>query len=105
MSDTAALVPTQGTDYAAALAAPPVSNLRRIGGEMFAWTDHNPVRGALLRHLATQFAGPGRRVLVAGPHADDLVTALTDGGATVSWLIRSLGDAENTAREHPKVTV
>jgi hypothetical protein len=105
MSDTAALVPTQGTDYAAALAAPPVSNLRRIGGEMFAWTDTNPVRGALLRHLAGQLAGRGRRVLVAGPHADDLVAALTEGGATVSWLIRSLGDAENTAREHPKVTV
>ncbi|GIF19728.1 hypothetical protein BJ973_006771 [Actinoplanes tereljensis] len=105
MSDTAALVPTQGTDFAAALAAPQVSNLRRVGGEMFAWTDQGPVRGALLRHLAGQFAGPGRRVLVAGPHADDLVAALTDSGATVSWLIRSLGDAENAAREHPKVTV
>ncbi|MFD0518694.1 class I SAM-dependent methyltransferase [Paractinoplanes durhamensis] len=111
MSDTAALVPTQGTDYAAALAVPPVSNLRRIGGEMFAWSDSDPSRGpdrprsALLRHLTGQFAGRGRSVLIAGPHADDLVAALVDGGATVSWLVRSLGDAENAAREHPKVTV
>ena len=37
MSD--AVVPPQGADYDAALAAPPLSNLRRIGGEMFAWTD------------------------------------------------------------------
>jgi hypothetical protein len=111
MSDTAALVPTQGTDYAAALAVPPVSNLRRVGDEMFSWTDNDPARGperptgALLRHLAGQFAGSGRSVLIAGPHADDLVAALADGGAKVSWLLRSLGDAQNAARAHPTITV
>ena len=68
MSDAAALVPSEGTDYAAALARPPLTNLRRIGGEMFAWTDRDPrrgpalPRGAVLRHLLAQFAG-------AGPHA------------------------------------
>ncbi|MEU4238751.1 hypothetical protein [Actinoplanes sp. NPDC026619] len=111
MSDTAALVPAQGTDYAAALAVPPVANLRRIGGEMFAWTDSDPgrgperPRGALLRLLAGQSAGPGRTVLVAGPHADDLVAALADGGSKVFWLLRSLGDAELASREHQTVTV
>jgi len=107
----AALLPTQGTDYAAALAAPPLTNLRRIGGEMFAWTDRDPgrgpelPRGAVVRHLLAQFAGPDRAVLVAGPHADEVVTALADSGATVSWLLRSLGDAEDAARLHPDVTI
>ncbi len=109
MSDAAALVPPpKGTDYAAALAAPPVTNLRRIGGEMFSWTEREPKpRGALLRHLLAQLAGEGegREVLIAGPHADDLVAALADGGAAVTWLLRSLGDAEEAAQAHPTVTV
>ena len=46
MSERAsALLPAEGTDFTAALAAPPVNNLRRIGGEMFNWTDHDPQRG------------------------------------------------------------
>ena len=111
MSDAAALVPTPGADFGAALAAPPVPNLRRIGGEMFAWTDRDPrrgpvlPRGAVVRHLLRQFAGPGRTVLVAGPHADELVTALVDTGAAVTWLLRSLDDAERAARAHTDVTV
>lgn len=108
---SAALFPTQGTDYAAALSAPPQTNLRRVGGEMFAWSDRDPrrgpalPRGAVLRLLLTQLAGPGRTVLVAGPHADDLVAVLADGGAQVSWLIRSLVDAELASRTHPGVTI
>jgi hypothetical protein len=111
MSDAAALIPAQGTDYAAALAASPLPNLQRVGGEMFAWTDRDArrapaqPRGAVLRHLTTKLAGPGRTVLVAGPTADDLVGALVDGGATVTWLLRSLGDAQQAARIHPAVTV
>src|ERR1700761_7652562 len=107
---SAALFPTQGTDFAAALAAPPVSNLRRIGGEMFAWSDRDPRRGpavpggAVLRYLLAGLAGPGRTVLVAGPHDDDLVSGLAAAGATVSWLVRSLSDAELAARTHPEVT-
>ncbi|WP_433373660.1 hypothetical protein ACQPZX_02340 [Actinoplanes sp. CA-142083] len=111
MSDAAALIPAQGSDYAAALTTPPVDNLRRLGGEMFNWTDRDARRGpmvpqgALLRHLVHGFAAPGRVVLVAGLIADDLVTLLVDGGATVTWLLRSLVDAEESARAHPKVTV
>jgi hypothetical protein len=111
MSDAAALLPSQGTDFAAALAAPPVPNLRRIGGEMFAWSDRDPQRspvlprGAAVRHLLGQLAAPGRTVLVAGPHSDELVASLVETGATVSWLLRSLRDAEQSARIHPDVTV
>ncbi|GIE98384.1 hypothetical protein Ari01nite_58490 [Paractinoplanes rishiriensis] len=72
---------------------------------MFAWTDHEPQRGAVLRHLIIQHAGPERTVLVAGPHTDDLIGALVDGGAAVTWLLRSLGDAERAAAAHPAVTV
>ncbi|GID30241.1 hypothetical protein [Paractinoplanes brasiliensis] len=108
---SAALLPNQGTDFAAALSAPPVNNLRRIGGEMFAWSDRDPQRsqslprGAVLRHLLRQYAGPGRTVLVAGPHSEEVVTALADTGASVSWLLRSLIDAEDAARNHSRVTV
>ncbi|MDY7088165.1 MAG: hypothetical protein SYR96_24040 [Actinomycetota bacterium] len=108
---SAALLPNQGTDFAAALSAPPVNNLRRIGGEMFAWSDRDPQRsqslprGAVLRHLLSQYAGPGRTVLVAGPHSEEVVTALADTGASVSWLLRSLIDAEDAARSHSRVTV
>jgi hypothetical protein len=111
MTDAAALLPMQGTDFASALAAPPVPNLRRIGGEMFAWSDRDPrrgpalPRGAAMRHLVRQFARPGTTVLVAGPHADELVTALIQTGAVVTWLLRSLIDAEQSARSFPEVTV
>ena len=110
MSDAAALVPGNRVDYDAALTSPPLANLRRIGGEMFNWTDGDPrrgaarPRGALLRHLIGTLAGPGRSVLVAGPHDDDLVAALAGGGAEVTWLLRSLGDAEAAARAHPAIT-
>ncbi|WP_433300147.1 hypothetical protein ACQP2F_02270 [Actinoplanes sp. CA-030573] len=111
MSDSAALIPAQGTDYAAALAASPVPNLRRIGGEMFNWSDSDPrrtpprPRGAVLRHLLGTLAAPGQAVLVAGPTGDELVAALVDAGASVTWLLRSLGDAERAAVDHPAVTV
>jgi hypothetical protein len=110
MSDAAALIPSQGTDYRAALSAPSLGNLRRIGGEMFSWTDRDPrrgpevPRGAVLRHLLGRY-GAGRSVLVAGPIADDLVAGLVDAGAAVTWLVRSLVDAEESARAHPEVTV
>ncbi|MCA2214428.1 hypothetical protein [Jidongwangia harbinensis] len=112
MSDrSAALFSTPGTDFAAALATPPLPNLRRIGGEMFAWSDRDPERGpalprgAVLRFLLGQVGGSGRTVLVAGPHADELVASLADAGAQVTWLLRSLGDAEHAAATHPGITV
>lgn len=106
-----ALLGTPGADLAGALDATPVPNLRRIGGEMFAWSDRDPRRGpaapggALLRFLLGGLGGPGRTALIAGPHCDDLVAALVDGGTTVTWLLRSLADAEHAARTHPAVTV
>ncbi|MEV4344261.1 hypothetical protein AB0J83_07275 [Actinoplanes sp. NPDC049596] len=113
MSERAsALLPTDGTDFTAALTAPPVNNLRRIGGEMFNWSDLDEQsggpglpRGAVLLHLLRQHAGPGRSVLIAGPHSGEIVAALADSGAAVTWLLRSLGDAEQAARLHPQVTV
>jgi hypothetical protein len=106
-----ALLPPHGADYAAALAAPPLTNLHRIGDEMFAWSDRDPARspalprGAVLRYLLSGLTESGSRVLVAGPHADEVVTALSDAGASVTWLLRSLRDAELVAEQHPTVTV
>ncbi|MGX6606692.1 hypothetical protein ACWKSP_31890 [Micromonosporaceae bacterium Da 78-11] len=94
-------------DFAAALAAQPLTNLHRIGGEMFAWSDtgRDLPGGALLRLLLTELTDPGRTVLVAGPHADEVVAGLSGAGAAVTWLVRSLTDAEQAAQEHPGVTV
>ncbi|MBB4748309.1 hypothetical protein [Actinoplanes lobatus] len=82
-----------------------MTNLIRAGGEMFAWSDRSARPNALLTRLITELSGPGRSVLVAGPHPDELITALTTGGAEVTWLLRSLTDAEQAARTHPAVTV
>jgi hypothetical protein len=102
-----ALIPPDSADLAEAVAAPPLDNLHRIGGEMFNWTDRDSTlpSGGLLRHLFASLAGPGRTVLVAGPHADQLVHDLVGTGAQVTWLLRSLRDAEEVAAEHPAVTV
>ncbi|GAA1590335.1 hypothetical protein [Actinoplanes couchii] len=92
-------------DMAAAVAAPPLTNLIRSGGEMFNWTDTDGRDNQLLTRLVLEHAGPGRTVLVAGPHPDGLVAALAGAGAEVTWLLRSLIDAETAARAHPGITV
>ncbi|WP_229076164.1 hypothetical protein [Actinoplanes sp. DH11] len=106
-----ALVPAEPVDLAAVVAAPPLDNLRRIGGEMFSWSDRDAKRGpaqpsgGLLRYLLAAQAGPGRTVLVAGPHSDELIDVLAGSGASVTWLLRSLVDAEEVAAAYPAVTV
>ena len=87
-------------------AAAPLTNLTRIGDEMFAWSD--PVTGysGALRHLLhTLVPTPGMRVLVAGPHHDELITVLMTAGAEVTCLVRSLGDAESLALRYPAAGV
>ena len=59
MSDAAALLPTQGTDYTAALSAPPLDNLRRIGGEMFSWILSSAAPGQA-RTVVRQLPPPAR---------------------------------------------
>jgi hypothetical protein len=72
---------------------------------MFNFRDRPGAGGPLLRYLVPPLAGPGRTVLVAGPHTDDLITALLATGAGVTWVLRSLADAERAAAAHPAVTV
>ncbi|MDP9797809.1 hypothetical protein J2S43_006321 [Catenuloplanes nepalensis] len=94
-------IPGQINPAAAALA-----NLSRIGGEMFAWSDPAHGCGGALRHLLrTLVPAPGAHVLVAGPHHDELITLLHDAGATVTCLVRSLGDAEALALRFPAAGV
>lgn len=74
-------------------------------GEMRLWSDRDkdrrpPAGGPVLTSLLEQVEREGR-VLVAGPHGDD-VLALLDG-ATV--LVRSLSDAEGIAERHPGLRV
>ena len=72
-----------------------------IGGEMQIWSDHDPderppVGGAVLTHLLGLLAPPGGRVLIAGPHDQTLVDALT-ARADVTLLLRSQPDSEAAA--------
>jgi hypothetical protein len=80
-------------------------NLTRAGGEMFNWSESVGRSNPLLNHLIAGLAGPGRTVLVAGPHPADLVAALAADGADVTWVLRSLTDAEHAAATHPTITV
>ncbi|CAM3306418.1 hypothetical protein [Stackebrandtia soli] len=47
----------------------------------------------------------GARVLVAGPHDDATIHALTDAGASVTWLTRSTRDAAASASRNPTVSM
>ncbi|MEU4164363.1 hypothetical protein [Actinoplanes sp. NPDC026670] len=82
-----------------------MANLIRSGGEMFNWSEPAGRNNPLLHHLIAELAGPGRTVLVAGPHPAELVTALDAGGAEVTWVLRSLTDAEQAATGHPTITI
>ncbi|HEY0534056.1 MAG TPA: hypothetical protein VGD29_20930 [Actinoplanes sp.] len=66
--------------------------MRLMGGEMTAFTEtRSPAGGALYRYLADQLPA-GAEVLIAGPHADDLVETLA-ARAQVTCLLRSQPDA------------
>jgi SAM-dependent methyltransferase len=72
-----------------------------IGGEMPAWSDHQPderpaVGGAVLAHLLGLLAPAGGQVLVAGPHDDTLLDVLGERTG-VTLLLRSQPDAEAAA--------
>ena len=63
-----------------------------IGGEMPTWTeDQPPAGGALFGYLVDQLPA-GARVLVAGPHEEALIDALTRR-ASVTCLVRSQPEA------------
>lgn len=74
-------------------------------GEMRLWSDldneRRPAAGGPVLTTLLERVGRAGRVLVAGPHGDD-VLALLDG-ATV--LVRSLSDAEGIAERHPGLLV
>jgi SAM-dependent methyltransferase len=66
--------------------------IQMIGGEMPAFTEPRaPVGGALHRYLLDQLPA-GADVLIAGPHADDLIGALAER-TRVTCLLRSQPDA------------
>ncbi|WP_432886184.1 hypothetical protein ACQPYH_03055 [Kribbella sp. CA-245084] len=77
------------------------SNL--IGGEMLNWSDLHPgdARPAAAGPAATALLAatlqPEDSVLIAGPHAADLITAVASQVASVDLLVRSAPDAEELA--------
>ncbi|AGZ38824.1 hypothetical protein [Actinoplanes friuliensis] len=66
--------------------------MKLIGGEMAGFSDREPVGGLLLTELIGLLRPLGDRVLVAGPHAPELITALA-GFAEVTCLVRGEPDA------------
>ena len=74
-----------------------------IGGEMPAWTeDRPPVGGALLTELAGRLPA-GSDVLLAGPHAPELIDAVAARAASVTCLVRSQPEAIELDRRGPTV--
>jgi hypothetical protein len=79
------------------------SNL--VGGEMLNWSDLHPVdarpaaAGPAAVALLTAALQPGDSVLVAGPHALDLITGIAGRVTSVDILVRSAPDAEEIAEQ------
>jgi hypothetical protein len=78
-----------------------------VRGEMRPWSDEPGPGGALLREVADRLvAGRARpRVLVVGPHGQDVLEELVELGAQVTTLLRSFSDAEQIAAALPAVDV
>ncbi|MFC7529566.1 hypothetical protein [Actinoplanes sp. GCM10030250] len=76
--------------------------IQMIGGEMPEYAEERPpAGGALYRHLLDRL--PARtRVLVAGPHDDALIDALTPG-LEVTCLVRSQPEAERLSESGVRV--
>ncbi|MEU4608651.1 hypothetical protein AB0F43_37155 [Kribbella sp. NPDC023972] len=74
-----------------------------VGGEMLNWSDLHPVdarpaaAGPAAEALLTAALQPGDAVLVAGPHALDLITGIARRVTSVDVLVRSAPDAEEIA--------
>ncbi|MFI6680266.1 hypothetical protein [Kribbella sp. NPDC050470] len=74
-----------------------------VGGEMLNWSDLHPVdarpaaAGPAAAALLTAALHPGDSVLVAGPHALDLLTGIAGQVTSVDVLVRSAPDAEEIA--------
>lgn len=86
-------------------------NLRLIGGEMLVWTDDDPAAdrrpaaGSALAEVLRELTRPGGRALVAGPHADALISLLETASMQVTCLTRAYPDAAGLARRHPGAQV
>ncbi|MFG1818653.1 hypothetical protein ACGFIF_33165 [Kribbella sp. NPDC049174] len=74
-----------------------------VGGEMLNWSDLHPVdarpaaAGPAAAALLTAALHPGDSVLIAGPHALDLITDVAGRVTSVDVLVRSAPDAEEIA--------
>ncbi|MBB5870611.1 hypothetical protein F4553_003990 [Allocatelliglobosispora scoriae] len=80
------------------------ADLEMIGGELRTFAEPQPPAGGPgLAALLHAVAEPGTTVLLAGPHAADLIEALD--GAKVTALLRGHPDAESLAAAHSGVRV
>jgi hypothetical protein len=74
-----------------------------VGGEMLNWSDLRPVdarpaaAGPAAEALLSAALQPGDSVLIAGPHAVDLITDVAGRVTSVDILVRSAPDAEEIA--------
>ncbi|MGW7687137.1 hypothetical protein ACWGID_40730 [Kribbella sp. NPDC054772] len=79
------------------------SNL--VGGELLNWSDLHPAdarpacTGPAATALLTATLQPDDAVLIAGPHAAELITAAAGAVTSVDLLVRSAPDAEELAEQ------
>jgi len=77
------------------------AGVRLIGGEMMAWTDDAPeydrvpASGVVSAYLLDRLVPADSAILLAGPHAPELVDQLADRGRSLTCLVRSVLDARD----------
>ncbi|NUT42593.1 MAG: hypothetical protein HOV86_21655 [Thermoactinospora sp.] len=74
--------------------------VRLIGGEMLRWSDAPGSTPGAIDELVARLTNAGDRVLLAGAHEAALLDLLVERQARVACVMRSLPDAQETARRH-----
>ncbi|MBW9209513.1 hypothetical protein KV100_07580 [Mumia sp. zg.B21] len=80
-------------------------NLSLIGGEMELWADGVPEADPVRAAVVATTVPAGAEVLVAGPHALDVLGAVQSLASRTTIVVRGQRDALTIARAMPEVTV
>ncbi|WP_406673578.1 hypothetical protein WBK31_31165 [Nonomuraea sp. N2-4H] len=86
------------------------ANVRLIGGEMLLWSDMSGIggvtewRGAALE-LIRRLVPPDGRVLLVGPHPEQVVDDVVARAGSAAALVRSFPDARALGERHPELEV
>lgn len=66
---------------------------RVVAGEMYDWSERTPAGGPLFVKMVRTLVPEGVEALVIGPHADEVLTAVTERAAKTTVVLRSVQDS------------